>query len=200
MNTYDDIRRAVASCKVVSEMAGKTPFEVNSKKCSKFNNIITREEAETLVKNSISTDAKLVDYYLHSYSEEKLGFLGAYFGLVVVAQRPNYDNTVTCRFFVKTMPFDVPTQFTLMQERGYFDKEVGFFRRLVPMLMNNFKGDSWAPVCYLAKENVLVFEDLNTKGFANGPKLLDEQSVKASLASIARMHAASLLAEERNNG
>lgn len=165
-----------------------------------FRNVISREEAKTLAKQLIYTDAELVDFYLRPYSEEKLGFLGTHLCLIIVAKKPGSDVCEKRSFFVKTIPRDVPGQVAYIEEKGAFRKEVGFFKLLIPLLMDGYKGEPWVPPCHLIKEDTLVFQDMTCSGFRNRPRLFDEPTARAAVASLARFHASSLLAEERLNG
>ena len=165
-----------------------------------FRNVITRDEAVKLTQCVFSPAAELIDYYLRPYSEEKIGFLGCHLSLVLTAKRPGQSEGEKRNFFVKTLPFDVPTQANYIQEKGVFKKETCFFKYLVPLLLEDYKGDSWVPHCYLTKDNTIVFEDMKFKGFYTKPRMLDEEAVKSAVACIARFHACSLLAEERLNG
>jgi hypothetical protein len=163
-------------------------------------NLITRQECENLVKNTVSPEAQLINYKLQRYSKEKLGFLGAHLRLIVETRKSNSNEYERKSFFVKTIPFDVPTQATYIKEKGVFQKEITFFKDLVPLLMKNFKGDDWAPQCYLTKECTIVFEDMKLKGFSNRSKLFDKETLKSATSCIARFHASSLLTEERLDG
>lgn len=165
-----------------------------------FRKVITKTEVEDLVKSVVSADSKLINYYLRPYSEEKIGFLGSHLCLIVVYRKDNCQENETRSFFLKTLPFDVPKQADYIRELGYFCKEIDFFRLLVPLMMENFKGDSWSPKCHLTKDNVLVFEDLKISGFSNRSRIFDERTTMAALASVARFHACSLLAEKRIEG
>lgn len=202
-------------------MAGQTIFEnpiaVNSDSClineqknamrtahprlkDVFRNTITRQEAEHLVKSAVSPDAELVDYHLRPYSEEKIGFLGTHLCLVVVTRKAGTNKRDKHSFFVKTVPYDVPSQAAYVEEKGCFRKEADFFRFLVPLLTKSYVGGAWTPRCYMAKEDTLVFEDMKGRGFSNRSKGFDEQTMKSAVACIARFHACSLLAEEKLDG
>ncbi|XP_001601082.1 uncharacterized protein LOC100116640 [Nasonia vitripennis] len=163
-----------------------------------FDNVVTRKEVENLVKCAFSPDSDLVDYHLRPYSEEKIGFLGSHLCLVVTARRPSGCEKRS--FFVKTIPRDDLSQAAYIQEKGVFKKEADFFKHVVPIMIDEFKGESWAPRCYLATDDTLVFEDMKLRGFANRGRSFDEATTMAAIACLARLHASSLLAEEKLNG
>ena len=166
-----------------------------------FKNIVNREEVEYLAKRSLSHEVEVVEYHLRPYSEEKIGFLGSHLCLIIVTRLPGYVECERLSFFVKTVPYDVPSQAAYVEEKGCFRKESDFFRILVPlMLEDGCKDESWTPDCYLAKLNVLVFEDMKYKGFANRSRMFDERTMKSAVECIARFHACSLVLEEKLNG
>lgn len=191
-------------------MSGQTIFEnpvqvINSSNCclkvpthpprpnEAFKNLLTREEVQNLAKLVASSpSAKLVDYCLRPYSEEKIGFLASHLCLVL-----EYDNFEKQSLFIKTVPFDAPTQAAYIEEKGCFRKESDFLRLLMPLMTEGWILDAWSPNCYLVKENTLVFEDMNSRGFANKSRFFDLPTMKSAAACIARFHAGSLLAEER---
>ncbi|XP_058792973.1 uncharacterized protein LOC131665237 [Phymastichus coffea] len=179
----------------------ENPLKITYSKVSHiFHDLITYDEVKNLVKRAVSLDAKLVNYHLRHYSEEKIGFLGSHLCLVVNYRRCGHHENEMRSFFLKTLPFDVPSQAAYIQEAGYFQKETECFRLLIPLMINNYKGKSWAPKCYIIKDYVLVFEDLKINGFSNQSRIFNEKTVKAALACIARFHASSLLTEEHTQG
>ena len=165
-----------------------------------FRSIVTPDEAEILAKHAVAADAELVNYQLRSYSEEKIGFLGSHLCLILDVRKAGGNKCEKQSFFVKTVPYDKPSQAAYIEENGYFRKESDFLKNVVPLMTKNYKGDLWAPTCYLTKEKTIVLEDMKSKGFKNRPRMFDEQTARSAAACLARFHACSLLAEERLNG
>ncbi|XP_058803313.1 uncharacterized protein LOC131671128 [Phymastichus coffea] len=164
-----------------------------------FQNLIKYEDVKDLVKKSISSNSELIDFRLIPFSEDKLGYLGSHFSLIVTGRQPGHENELR-NFFLKTLPYEVPGQVAYVQEKGCFRKETKFFNLVVPLMTDNFRGERWVPKCYSAKHNVMIFKDMKPKGFSNRNRLLDEKCIEAAFECIARMHASSLLAEEKFQG
>jgi hypothetical protein len=186
------------SCQTI--IANTVDHYVENENHFKNSNVITLFEMQKILKSIVSSNVELIDYNLNAYSDEKLGFLGKYLCLVLVFKKSDISENIKQSFFVKTIPHDMPTQVAYIEEKGAFRKEIEFFKNLVPLLMENFKGDDWAPRCYLTNENTIVLEDLKLKGFFNRPKILNKITIKSAVACIARFHSCSLLAEEKLNG
>ncbi|KAJ8680536.1 hypothetical protein QAD02_016323 [Eretmocerus hayati] len=177
-----------------------------------FDRVLKRTEVELLIRRFLeptdtqNSNVDLVKYHLRPYSTEKIGFLGSHLCLVAQIRTANRDESAPeenreISFFVKTLPWDVPSQAAYIEEKGCFKKEAQFYERLVPLMMRKYKGTQWLPNCYFVKPNVLVLEDLKVRGFAPRPRqLFDEKTARAAMACLARLHASSLLAEEQLDG
>lgn len=83
------------------------------------------------------------------------------------------------------------------QNVSTFLKKQVFFNLSVPELNASISDKSWIAQCYFLKDDLLVFEDLKFKNFEIKAEPLDELHVKAALSSLAKLHAASILAERR---
>ncbi|KAL7294541.1 hypothetical protein TKK_0012069 [Trichogramma kaykai] len=173
-----------------------------------FRDVVTRDEAASLARRCLGEDARLVEYYLRPYSEEKIGFLGQHLRLVIVSKvSGEVDEKLS--LFVKTVPRDLPGQAAYIEEKGCFRKESDFFRDYVPLIAQDDYDDdddgeeeatSWCPTCYLAKPDVLVFEDLRLRGYANQPRMFELAAMRSAVACLARFHASSLRLEARLGG
>ncbi|XP_011162486.1 uncharacterized protein LOC105197696 [Solenopsis invicta] len=157
--------------------------------------LLSFEEAKEVVKRALSNDADLIEYTIQPYSNGKLGFLGSHYRLDAIATRKK--ETVTLAFFFKTIPYQVPDQADYVIKKGVFYKEIKFYSVIMPLLTEGYRAEPWAPMCYKVKNDSIVFEDLSGKGYSIRNKLFDKTLVRAGLSALARMHAASLLAEAR---
>lgn len=158
-------------------------------------NLFTFQEVQTLVKRISSDKAVVQKYSLRSYSDGKLGFLGSHQRLNVEIKTTNGKDMLT--FFVKTVPYDLPVQAEYVLDKCVFLKEKIFYRDIIPQLYHDYKGEPWTATCFLVKKNLLLFEDLSTKGYSLRNKLFNKELIVSSLTSIAKLHACSLLAEAR---
>lgn len=160
-----------------------------------YHNLLTFQEVQTLVKRISGDKAVVQKYSLRSYSDGKLGFLGSHQRLNVEIKTTNGKDILT--FFVKTVPYDLPVQAEYVLDKCVFLKEKIFYRDIVPQLYHDYKGESWTATCFLVKKNLLLFEDLSTKGYSLRNKLFNKELIVSSLTTIAKLHACSLLAEAR---
>ncbi|XP_058804962.1 uncharacterized protein LOC131672047 [Phymastichus coffea] len=161
---------------------------------------ITKEDVETVIYRAVSPDAKVLNYKLEPFTQMKNGILGSHTLLsvrVCTSSSRNDDVNVSTRtFFLKTPP-DSAIQDLIMDE-GIFEEEVNFHNDIQPLMLADYNGEKWCPKCYLAKGNALVYEDLRVQGFTTPTELLINKTfLKSALATLARFHAASLLAEAK---
>ncbi|XP_029049567.2 uncharacterized protein LOC114879128 [Osmia bicornis bicornis] len=158
-------------------------------------NPLTVQEVQDLIKKAVSDNAEIKKFSFKSYSDGKLGFLGSYQQLSVDIKTVNGNEILY--FFVKMVPYEVPSQAEYVLDKRVFLKEKIFYRDIVPQLYHGYKGKPWSPTCYIVKENLLVFEDLSVKGYTLRDKLFDKELIVSGLTALARLHACSLLAEAR---
>ncbi|KAG7202076.1 hypothetical protein KM043_004750 [Ampulex compressa] len=158
--------------------------------------ILKVREVEGLVSRALnSAELQVLDFCVEPYSDKKIGFLSSHLRLRVKIRARNREETL--QFFAKTIPYDAPAQAEYIICRGVFEQENIFYREIVPQLDYRYHAEPWAPTCYLARKDLMVFEDLHTKRYSMRGKFFGKELVLAGLSTIARFHAASLLAEGR---
>lgn len=157
--------------------------------------LLSFKDVKNVVQRILNSDVDLVKYSIQPYSDGKIGFLGSHYRLNVIATKK--EETIAFSLFVKTIPFDTPEQAKYVIERGVFKQETQFYSVMMPLLCEGYHGESWAPICYEAKESLMIFEELGDKGYTMRNKLFDKTLVCAGLTAIAQFHAASLLTEAR---
>ncbi|OXU21047.1 hypothetical protein TSAR_008588 [Trichomalopsis sarcophagae] len=162
-----------------------------------FHGSLSTEDVQAVVAKALGPNVKIVNYHSKPYCEIILGFLGAHSLLEVTVQIDNTTLSEIHSFFVKYIPHNSEKGAKLLKEFDVFKFETTFFRDLVPELLKNFKSEQWSPECYLVKDDVLVFENLKMKNFRVCDLILDEAAVKAAASTVARFHAASVVAEKR---
>lgn len=154
------------------------------------------EEVKEVMKRVLNDDVAVMEYAIRPYSDGKLGFLGSHYRLEVIASTKK-EETVALSLFLKTIPYEVPEQADYVIKKGVFENETNFYGIIMPLLREGYRGKPWAPMCYKVTNNLMVFEELGRKSYSTRNKLFDETLVRAGLSAIARLHAASLLAEAR---
>ncbi|XP_076286025.1 uncharacterized protein LOC143211852 [Lasioglossum baleicum] len=180
---------------IAAEQA-KSSLRVSSR-ANAFRNVLTFEEVQQLAKDSLGPEAEAQKHSLRQYSDGKLGFLSSHQRLSIEAKTKTGE-TEMLTFFVKVVPYDLPVQAEYVIGKCVFLKEMIFLRDIVPELKKSYNAEQWSPRCYLVKDHLFIFEDLGAKGYTMRDKhSFTKELVVSSLNSIARMHASSLLAEER---
>ena len=162
-----------------------------------FRDTISKEDVETVVKRALGSNAKIINYSVKAFSEEKVGFMGSHQFLTVTITRGNRLEKEIHAYFLKTIPYGVESQVSVIESCDSFFKEANFYKHIAPELMLNSKNKSWSAQCYLAKNDVLVFENLKARNFDTRDKILDLTSLKSALNTLATLHCASILAEKR---
>ena len=162
-----------------------------------FQDPITREDVEVVAKKAFGVTAKVFSYHVRIFSEEKLGFMGAHRHLAVTVENPGSTDKEIHSFFLKTVPYDIEEQASVIEESNAFFKETYFYKNIVSQLLKSIKDKSWIAQCYLVKDDTLVFEDLKLRDFVLKDKLLDVITLKSALAGLAKFHASTRLAEKR---
>ncbi|XP_018353409.1 PREDICTED: uncharacterized protein LOC108755101 [Trachymyrmex septentrionalis] len=168
---------------------------INVTKNNDINKLFSFEEVKEITKRSLSNDTNLIEYAIRPYSNGRLGYLSSHYRLDIIAMRKK--ETITLSFFIKTVPYDLPDSADYIIKKGVFKQETTFYSVIMPLLLEGYCGEPWAAMCYKIKSDSIVFEELSGKGYSIRDKLFDKSLICAGLSALARMHAASLLAETR---
>lgn len=179
---------------------------------------LTEEDVELIVKRYLqekrdkyNAKFRVLSYHVKRLSEEPIGYLGDHYFLNVVlrekmvhysAEEEEYAEEEYLSFFLKILPEQVPKLADYVREMGCFKKEIQLYTHLIPRLQDVTIGTKpFAPRAYLTKdEKLLVFENLKAEGYRmleNNKSLLDFAHLEVALKTVAKLHAASLVLEER---
>ncbi|XP_065075777.1 uncharacterized protein LOC135699440 [Ochlerotatus camptorhynchus] len=179
---------------------------------------LTEEDVELVVKRYLqekrdkyNAKFRVLSYHVKRLSEEPIGYLGDHYFLNVVlrekmvhysAEEEEYAEEEYLSFFLKILPEQVPKLADYVREMGCFRKEIQLYTHLIPRLQDVTIGTKpFAPRAYLTKgEKLLVFENLKAEGYQmleNNKSLLDFAHLEVALKTVAKLHAASLVLEER---
>ncbi|XP_014233540.1 uncharacterized protein LOC106656894 [Trichogramma pretiosum] len=159
------------------------------------NTLLSRDDVQQAVHNALGSGAQLVDYSLKSMSGDKVGFAGAHQFLHIEATRNGEKSTL--RLFVKTLPYDIPVQVAMIENCKLFVKESKFYESVLPKLMESIKDKHWSALCYLAKEYVLILDNLKDKNFELKGMSLSGLHMKSAIKTLALMHASAMIAEKK---
>lgn len=112
-------------------------------------------------------------------------------------------------FFVKLTPLDSNGKIRRSELSWMFEREAFMYSEILQrlngknpnqmlmmliVLLKPIETSNWYPKCYLAREDLLVLEDLNLSGFKHlkHQTRLDKPLVECVLRSVAKMHADSI--------
>ncbi|XP_051170150.1 uncharacterized protein LOC127287337 [Leptopilina boulardi] len=166
--------------------------------CDKILKILSKGEIKLLYEEIFRERPEIIEYSIQPFCDEKLGFLGSHLKLELIGRTKKSQQIKKQSFFMKIIPYQLPSQANFIQESQIFAKEIIFFENIVPELNRNYFGEKWSPICYLIKDDALIFENLKEKGFQMIPdKIFDKELMTSALTSIAHLHAASIIAENR---
>ncbi|XP_055640126.1 uncharacterized protein LOC129777713 [Toxorhynchites rutilus septentrionalis] len=160
---------------------------------STHKDLITIKECEQVVRSSLRINNPLiVDYRLHKISGH-IGFLGEYFQLEITVENDGIQFVE--RYFLKSLPLDNVPRRTMIEEKGFFRKEVQVYTKLLSDFGHNDQAFKWRPNCYLARDDLLVMEDLKRHhGFSvlQSRTELRPAHMRLILDAVSQMHAVSL--------
>ncbi|OXU19715.1 hypothetical protein TSAR_008167 [Trichomalopsis sarcophagae] len=162
-----------------------------------FYGSLSAEDVQAVITKALGPNVKVVDYRIKPFADVRVGFLSANLLLEVTVQRDTTISSETHSFFVKCIPHNSEKEEKLLNDLQVFKREGTFFRDMEPEMLKNFKGEHWNAECYLVKDDVLVFENLQMKNFRMSNLILDEATGKAAASTLARFHAASVIVEKR---
>lgn len=169
---------------------------VNVTKDNVIQKLLSLEEVMTVTRNVLNSEVDSVEYSIRPFSDGKLGYLGSHYRLTITATMKR-KKPVTFSLFLKTLPYEIPAQMEYVIKIGFFKHEMMFYNTIMPLLRKEYRGELWAPECYKVQENLLIFEELTSKGYSIRDKLFNKTLIKAGLNTIARLHAASFMVEKR---
>ncbi|KAF2879863.1 hypothetical protein ILUMI_26320 [Ignelater luminosus] len=164
--------------------------------------ILTDDINKILAKKLKTTEFNIVSYKLEPF-DEKIGLLGDHANLKVVVVNLSKKEEREFYFFVKFFPFvDVSAVFA--RETGAFAKEI-FTNEILFSKIKNYGIEiikQCVGECYLTEaERLLVFDDLTKQGYETLDKRKDFNfdMILIVLKSLAKLHASSLIYEEKRS-
>lgn len=153
---------------------------------------ISDEIVRSVVTRSLSSKVQVIDHKTEPLSKLNTGMIASHYILTVRVKEDDVLHT----FFVKSA-YDLVSagsNKTPLQDQDFFSEEVRFFREILPKLGND---TGFAPKCWLANQEMLIFEDLRSTGYSmhSDSAFLSHESSKLALSALAKLHASSVFAE-----
>ncbi|XP_053696402.1 uncharacterized protein LOC128743767 [Sabethes cyaneus] len=158
---------------------------------SECSEVVRREQAKP--RDAETSDIRIVSFRLEKVPGQP-GFLGEYAHLIVTVEVVD-GGTKDLKYFVKCLPYTDPKQREIVQEIGIFKKEAVTYQELFAKFnQDSAKVTKWCPSCWLARDDLLVMEDLYASGYRPMPSRrgFEEAHMLVIFDSLAQMHACSL--------
>lgn len=146
-------------------------------------------------------DYKLVDFHFTSLDAGLAGFLGAHNWLTVRTKNKNKEEKVS--FFSKLESVDGGKMSEFGKQIRAYENEILFYEILMPEFNKYHRkmDESIIPKFYFSRSNLVVMEDCSQTGFVGtkSEDILDVDHIKLILAALAKLHAASIIYEEKKS-
>lgn len=155
---------------------------------------VSVKEVQKILAKDSSLCGKYKSHEIVPWSDKPIGYLADHFRL-----RIHFEPAGSKDFFFKALPKKIESRVEYLTETGIFDKEVKVYETLIPKLLD-CSSISWAPKCYLAKEeNFIILEVLQDFKIKSTQDLVfDFDHLKIAAKTLATFHAASLIYERRS--
>ncbi|XP_034472032.1 uncharacterized protein LOC117779820 [Drosophila innubila] len=123
---------------------------------------------------------------------KNLGFLGEYYVLRIITEPVLLDGRYIHQSFIKTLPQKNLEYRADCERKGVLKKECGIYRKILPKLQRYAKCKLFAD-CYLARDDLLVLEDLSFK-YRQLPakEMFTMAHYRSILRHLATLHAAGI--------
>lgn len=134
-----------------------------------------------------------------SLTEKLEGFLGEHTNLELIYAVDGIENVEY--FFIKSKPLN-KIQNAVADSLQAYEKEEFFYEILMKAFSTRGYDVSFAAEYYLGKDGqILIMEDLKSKGFASGGRenFYDVNKAKSALKALARLHGCSFILEEHKS-
>ncbi|XP_055386263.1 uncharacterized protein LOC129615189 [Condylostylus longicornis] len=178
-----------------------TKFEFNSLagQIVAMSKIISDSECYKIISNFLKISAQKT-ILIHNYEVkqkvgEVVGFMGEYYGLKI-CYSINNNESQTENFFLKVVPVTNPLHKKEIEEKGFFEKEIGIYTKILKEL-EPYCDEKCFANCVYTRPDMMVFEDLTTKNYYNLKKneMLTMEHFKVTLKSQATLHVSGMIYE-----
>lgn len=159
---------------------------------------LTDEDVKFIAQSSLGANNQVIAYQTKIFSKVKMGGLGVHnCDLNVTFKKSEEADQEMYSYVLKAIAPQCESQVSASPEDKFFYKERDFYRYVVPELLKSSTNNSFVARCYLVKDNALVMENLANRNFYVHNVFSDGILLKSALSSLAKLHAASILAENR---
>ncbi|XP_045498040.1 uncharacterized protein LOC123696079 [Colias croceus] len=165
-----------------------------------FKQYISEEDIKIVTEKYFGTENVVAHTYSIEFASKHimLGFLCDYLKLSINARLNNEEiKNVSC--FIKSISKSNKAKAAMVQDLKLFDKELKFYTLIKDRIQ--IPGLKWSPELILGLKDAMVFENLNTLGYRvrNKLKTFDKAHTLQALRTLARLHASTIIYEERKS-
>ncbi|XP_044268163.1 uncharacterized protein LOC123013600 [Tribolium madens] len=164
---------------------------------------LSEDEVSQIILRRLKSDKFIIVSFTLDMMGEWIGLCGDHAILNVNIKPGDELKTSETRFtfFVKLYP-RVPSIVEFIEGTGAFKKEIFMYKLFALMEDEAIRTlEDCIPRCYLTSEKYIVMENLMKTGYRslNKHEFFDWDSVKVALEALARLHASSLIYEEKKS-
>lgn len=126
-------------------------------------------------------------------SDSLVGFWGDHFILKLYNEQSDKHD-----FFLKAVPRHIESRLEIIQETGFFEREMKIYEHFIPGLQV-LSSISWAPKIYLAKEDYFIVLE-NLRDYQLYPSITnvwDYEHFEVALRTLAVFHASTVIYEQK---
>ncbi|KAJ6622509.1 hypothetical protein Bhyg_17595 [Pseudolycoriella hygida] len=161
-----------------------------------LNKSISVKDCRDILLKATNIDPNVNDVcYEVNLIDDSFGYIADLARLAIsVGEQNDEISSKKFMFVAKLVPLDSNGEIRRSDLNWMFDREAFMYSEI---LLKIKEAANWYPKCYLARENLLVLEDLNLSGFKHlvHRTRLDRPLVECVLRSVAAMHADSIAFE-----
>ncbi|XP_048507422.1 uncharacterized protein LOC125500097 [Athalia rosae] len=159
-----------------------------------FEGVLTPNEVKGIIEKRIRTsDYEVLDKKCETTGSNS-GYLGQYFRVTIILRINETQETEVLRYFVKKTPLATSPMGKAVADSGVYVKEIAVYTKI----FTEFEEITFAPVIYLSKDDLLVFNDLSQDGYQMPNKFafFTIEQCEVVLRKVAELHAQSFIFEE----
>lgn len=154
---------------------------------------ITNEDLKSIAVKLPKSFGSAKSYNIVPLSINPVGFWGDHLILKIYNHKSD-----SYEFFLKAVPRHIEKRLEIIQETGFFEREVKIYEHFIPRLLE-LSSVCWAPKIYLVKENHFIVLE-NLKNFSLYPSKIgvwDRNHFEIAVKTLGIFHASSVIYEEK---
>lgn len=154
---------------------------------------VTNNDVQNIVGKLPKSFGGVKKFEVVPLSDSLVGFWGDHFILKVYNDKSDKHD-----FFLKAVPRHIESRLEIIQETGFFEREMKIYEHFIPALQV-LSSISWAPKIYLAKEDYFIVLE-NLRDYHLFPSIInvwDYDHFLVATKTLAVFHASTVIYEEK---